>query len=157
MSCELPERSNGCSAPNGSLNFPDNAPMTINGDSAMIDFDTGTFKPPIYLPYQITKVTDIDVNFGLETSTTFSQRVSNQRSCQLLNGHEVREESCSYVHQCTDDNSDSDHDVWWSWRSSKPGPFSPSKTRNRPASSNRRANNPALTKYLDISVGIAWN
>jgi hypothetical protein len=55
---------------NGSLNFPDNAPMTINGDSAMIDFDAGTFKPPIYSPYQITKVTDTDVNFGLETSTT---------------------------------------------------------------------------------------
>jgi len=44
--------------------------MTINGDSAMIDFDAGTFKPPIYSPYQITKVTDTDVNFGLETSTT---------------------------------------------------------------------------------------
>jgi hypothetical protein len=27
--------------------------------------------------------------------------------------------------------TDSDHDVWWSWRSSKPGPFSPSKTRIR--------------------------
>jgi hypothetical protein len=34
---------------------------------------------------------------------TFSQRFSNQRSCQLLNEHEVREEFCSNVHQCTDD------------------------------------------------------
>lgn len=53
----------------GSLNFPENNPMAIDGDSAIIDFDAGTFKPPLYQAYSITKVNDTQVTFGFESST----------------------------------------------------------------------------------------
>ncbi|KRR06817.1 hypothetical protein [Bradyrhizobium valentinum] len=44
--------------------------MAIDGDSAIIDFDAGTFKPPLYHPYSITKINDTQVTFGFESSTT---------------------------------------------------------------------------------------
>jgi hypothetical protein len=103
---------------NGNLNFPENAPMTINGDSAMIDFDAGTFKPPIYQPYQITKVTDTDVNFGLETSKTsifgtidrisgnLSMNVMKPEERKKIMGRSQRENACldvSQVRSCETD------------------------------------------------------
>jgi hypothetical protein len=53
----------------GSLNFPDNNSMTFDGDSAIIDLDAGTFKPPHYQVYSITRVNNTQVSFGFESST----------------------------------------------------------------------------------------
>ncbi|MGJ4957741.1 hypothetical protein ACQR1H_19005 [Bradyrhizobium sp. HKCCYLRH2015] len=54
----------------GSINYPANPPTKIDGDSAVVDFDSQTFKPPIFPAYKITKISNTNLSFGLDTSET---------------------------------------------------------------------------------------
>ncbi|MDE5454161.1 hypothetical protein GWE18_15135 [Bradyrhizobium sp. CSA112] len=66
--------------------------MIIDGDSAIIDFDAGTFKPPLYQTYSITKVNDTQVTFAFESSTTSIfgtiDRVSGNLSMNVMKPEE---------------------------------------------------------------------
>jgi hypothetical protein len=44
--------------------------MPVDADSAVLDLEAGTFKPPLYATYAITKVDETHINFGLETGTS---------------------------------------------------------------------------------------
>jgi hypothetical protein len=54
----------------GELTFPGQNPAVIAGETALLDFENGTFKPPMYNPYPLLKVRDTEITFGSEAPTT---------------------------------------------------------------------------------------
>lgn len=52
----------------GTLGFPGNS-STINSETAILDLDANTFKPPLYSAYSLIKVSDTEVTFGLDNPT----------------------------------------------------------------------------------------
>jgi hypothetical protein len=53
----------------GSLSYPDQTPVKINAETAVLDLEAGTFKPPIYPRFKITSLSDTSVSFANDTST----------------------------------------------------------------------------------------
>jgi hypothetical protein len=62
--------------------------IKIDRQTAVLDLEGGTFKPPMYPAYQIKRSSDTDIGFGLENSQTSISgnidRVSGALSMQKL-------------------------------------------------------------------------
>jgi hypothetical protein len=54
---------------NGSITFKGHDPQTIDRETALVDLENKTFKPPMYAAFPITRVSDSDFSFGSESPT----------------------------------------------------------------------------------------
>jgi hypothetical protein len=79
----------------GEINFAKNGTQKIDAETAILDIEAGTFKPPMYPKFQLTRVDDSSISFGNDNdkySTWGSlDRVSGSLSMNVMSPNDRKE------------------------------------------------------------------
>ncbi len=73
----------------GTISFPGHDAQAITRETAVLDLEARSFKPPLYPAFTVTRIGETDVSFGSETSTHSTwgslDRVSGTMTLNVFN------------------------------------------------------------------------